>query len=143
MTINQDAPVVQIKEIIINATTETVWQILTNINDWDKWNDRISKPKLKDNLKVGSTFTWKTGGSKIKSKIHSILPNEMMGWEGKAFGAVAIHNWYLEPTKNGTKVRVEESMEGWIINLMKKKMNEKLADDMAYWLEKLKAESEK
>lgn len=34
-------------------------------------------------------------------------------------------------------------MEGWIIALMKKKMNEKLADEMNFWLEKLKEESER
>lgn len=67
----------------------------------------------------------------------------MLGWGGKTFGARAIHNWYLEPTKEGTKVKVEESMEGWVINLIKRKMNLKLADDMTYWLKQLKAESEK
>jgi len=143
MTINKEAPVVQTKEIVIYTTPEKVWQILTNIENWDEWNERIKKPKLQGTLQVGSIFTWKTNGSKIKSKIHSFTPSETLGWQGKAFGASAIHNWYFEPTENGTKVTVEESMEGWIINLMKKKMNEKLADDMIYWLEQLKIECEK
>ncbi len=143
MTINQAAAVVQTKEIIIHATPEKVWQVLTNIQRWDEWNDRIKNPKLQVKLDVGSSFTWKTNGSKIKSEIHTFVPGKVLGWQGKAFGVSAIHNWYLEPTENGTKVRVEESMEGWIINLMKKKMNEKLADDMVYWLEQLKEESEK
>ncbi len=143
MTINQKAPVIQTKEIIINATSQKVWLVLTNIQSWDEWNERIKKPKLQGILKVGSSFTWKTNGSKIKSIIHSFTPNKILGWHGKAFGASAIHNWYLEPTENGTKVRVEESMEGWIIKFMKNKMNEKLADDMIYWLEQLKIECEK
>ena len=143
MTINQEAPVIQTKEIIIDATSEKVWQILTNIQSWGKWNERIKKPKLKGNLEVGSSFTWKTNGSKINSKIHSYTPKRILGWKGKTFGVSAIHNWYLESTENGTKVVVEESMEGWIINLMKKKMNEKLAEDMLYWLKQLKKESEK
>ncbi len=143
MTINQEAPVVQRNEIVINAAPENVWQVLTNIETWDKWNERIKKPKLQGQLDVGRSFTWKTNGSKIKSKIHSLTPNQTLGWQGKAFGASAIHNWYLERTEDGTKVRVEESMEGWVTNLMKKKMNEKLADDMLYWLEQLKEECEK
>ena len=143
MTINQEAPVIQTKEIIIDATPEKVWRILANIQSWGKWNERIKNPKLKGNLEVGSSFTWKTNGSKINSKIHSYSPNRILGWKGKTFGASAIHNWYLEPTENGTKVIVEESMEGWIINLMKQKMNKKLADDMLYWLKQLKKESEK
>lgn len=143
MTINQEAPVVQTKEIIIAATPEKVWQILTNIQRWEEWNERIKKPKLEVELAVGNSFTWKTNGSKINSTIHTVSPNKIFGWKGKTFGASAIHNWYLEPTDNGTKVRVEESLEGWIINLMKKKMNEKLVADMGYWLEQLKTESEK
>ncbi len=143
MTINREAPVVQINEIVINATPEKVWQILTDVESWDTWNERIKSPKLLGELEVGSSFTWKTGGSKIKSRIHTLTPYKCFGWQEKAFGATAIHNWYLEPTENGTKVRVEESMEGWIINLMKKKMNEKLANDLGFWLKKLKEESEK
>ena len=143
MTINQEAPVVQKNETVINAKLEKVWQILTDIESWDKWNERIKKPKLQGNLEVGGCFTWKTNGSKIKSKIHSFTPNNIFGWQGKTFGATAVHNWYLEPTENGTKARVEESMEGWIINMMKKKMNEILRDDMHFWLEQLKQESEK
>lgn len=143
MTINQEAAVVQTKEIIINAKPQKVWQVLINIQSWDEWNERIKQPKLQGILDVGSNFTWKTNGSKIKSTIHTFTPSKILGWQGIAFGASAIHNWYLEPTENGTKVRVAESMEGWIIKLMKKKMNEKLADDMLYWLEQLKIECEK
>jgi len=143
MTINHEAPVVQEKVIVINATPEKVWSVLVNVNNWNKWNERIKNPKLQGGLEVGSTFTWKTNGSKIKSKIHSFVPSKILGWQGKTFGARAIHNWYLEPTGSGTKVRVEESMEGWVISLMKKKMNKKLEDDMLYWMEQLKRECEK
>lgn len=143
MTINQEASVVQKKEIAINVTPSEVWQVLTNIQSWDEWNKRIKQPNSQDKLEKGSIFTWKTNGSKIKSKIHTFTPYEILGWQGEAFGVTAIHNWYLEPTENGTKVRVEESMEGWIINLIKKKMNDKLAEDMVYWLEQLKIECEK
>lgn len=142
MTINQDAPVVQKNAILINVKPEVVWQVLTNIESWEDWNKRIIKPKLQGKLNIGSRFTWKTNGSKIKSTIHSFRLYRVIGWQGKAFGASAIHNWYLEPTKTGTIVRVQESMEGWIIRLMKKKMNEKLANDMIYWLEQLKIECE-
>ena len=143
MTINQDAPVVQTKEIIIYAAPEKIWKVLVNVNNWDKWNNRIKKPNIQEDLKLGTTFTWKTNGSKIKSRIHTVSSNKILGWIGKTFGATAIHNWYLEPTENGTRVKVEESMQGWIIRLMKIKMNKILADDMLHWLEQLKKESEK
>lgn len=143
MEINQDAPVVQKSEILINATSERIWKILIDIENWDSWNNKIKNPNLQENLKIGTIFSWKTGGSTIKSKVHTISPNKKLGWTGKTFGASAIHNWYLEPIGSTTKVKVEESMEGWLIGLMKKKMNQKLANDMEFWLEQLKLESEK
>lgn len=143
MKINQEAPVVQSEEIIINAKPEKVWKVLTDIEKWSSWNSNIKDPKLKEAPSVGASFTWKTNGSKIKSKIHTYDQNESLGWEGKTFGAKAIHNWYLEPTNNGTKVIVEESMEGWIIALMKKKMNSTLEKDITFWLKQLKFECEK
>jgi len=143
MTINQEAPVIQSKEIIINAPQEKVWEVLTKIEDWPNWYTKITDTKINDKPDEGASFTWKTNGSKIKSKIHTYEPNKTLGWSGKAFGVKAIHNWYLEPTSNGTKVMVNESMEGWIIALMKKKMNNILAEDMTYWLDQLKIESEK
>lgn len=143
MTINQEAPVVQTKDINIDASPERVWDVLTTIENWDDWNDRIKSPSLYKAIGVGESFTWKTNNTKIKSKIQLLTQNKIFGWTGKTFGASAIHIWYLKPIENGTNVRVEESMEGWLIKLMKKKMNKKLEDDMAYWLEQLKAESEK
>lgn len=143
MTINLEAPVIQTKEIFINAAPEKVWEVLTDIKNWGEWNNRIKKPTLQEELKVGTAFTWKTNGSKIKSKIHTYRTNQVMGWTGKTFGARAIHNWYLEPINNGTLVKVEESMEGWVIRLMKNKMDNILKEDMDFWLQQLKIKSEK
>lgn len=143
MTINQDAPVIQKKEIIIDVPPKKVWEVLTKIENWDKWNHRIKHPKTGGKLEDGGTFIWTTNGSKIQSEIHTFIPFETFGWKGKTIGAKAIHNWYLESTENGTRVTVEESMEGWIIALMKKKMNKILSEDMIYWLDQLKKECEK
>lgn len=138
MNINQEAPVVQSKEIVINATPQKVWKILTEIEKWGNWNAKINNVIIQGRPEVGVNFTWKTNGSKIKSTIHTYNQKTAFGWSGKTFGATAIHNWYLEPTVNGTKVIVEESMQGWLIKLMKKKMNTILEKDMVYWLEQLK-----
>lgn len=143
MTINYKAPVVQTKETIINAKPQKVWTVLTEIKNWSNWNTKIKNPIIKVAPKVGASFTWKTNGSKIKSEIHTFNQSSEFGWTGKTFGAKAIHNWYLEPTENGTRVIVEESMEGWIIGLIKKRINNILEKDMIYWLEQLKKESEK
>jgi uncharacterized protein YndB with AHSA1/START domain len=140
--IDHDAPVVQTEEITINAKPEVVWDVLTDIEKWSKWNEKIKHSTINEEADIGVSFTWKTNGSKIRSQIHTFERNKTLGWTGKAFGAKAIHNWYLEPTKNGTRVLVNESMGGWLVRLFKRKVTNTVEEDMAYWLEQLKIESE-
>lgn len=143
MNINQKAPVVQAKDIFINANIELDWSLLTKIDQWPRWNKNIKKTYLQKAPAVGIAFTWQSNGSKIKSKIHTYDIHKAIGWSGEAFGAKAIHNWYLKPAEKGTKICVEESMEGWLVSLMKNKMNRFLEKDMTHWLKCLKVECEK
>lgn len=143
MKINQEATVFQSMSIIINEKPEKIWKILSDVNHWTNWNLKIKKVNIEEELKVGSEFTWTSGGSKITSKVHTFDSYKTFGWTGKTFGARAIHNWHFEQVEGGTKIIVEESMEGWLISLIKKKMNKILVEDMTHWLEQLKVESEK
>lgn len=142
MQINEQAPVVKRDSILIHASPEKVWSILTDINKWPDWNTSISRAALKGEPLVGSTFSWTINGVGIQSILHSVVPYSTFGWSGKTIGTQAIHNWYLEAREGSTLVRVEESMQGWIPALFKRKMNEDLEKDMRRWLEWLKAKSE-
>ena len=143
MQINQNAPVKANAEILINATPEQVWAVLTNINQWTKWNSKVSKSVANQPVAKGSSFSWTINGAKIHSQLHTVETFKSFGWSGKTFGATAIHNFYLSASNGGTLVKVEESMEGWLVRLFKNKMNKDLAKDMVYWLEQMKAECER
>lgn len=143
MQINQNAPVKQSNQILIQSNPEKVWAVLADINQWPTWNEHIAKVKVETNVSVGAKFRWKVNGATINSTLHTVKPNSAIGWSGTTFGGSAIHNWHLERTAEGTLVRVEESMEGWLIGLLKNKMNRDLEKDMQYWLEVLKKESER
>lgn len=143
MKINQEAPVIQSKTIIINETPEKIWSILSDVENWQKWNGKIKNVRIGEALKPGAEFTWVSGGAKIKSNVHTYDCHKTLGWTGKTFGAKAIHNWHFEEVVNGTKITVEESMDGWLIGLMKNKMNRMLKQDMIHWLGELKTVCEK
>lgn len=143
MQINQNAPVQQQNQIFIQASAEKVWAVLTNINNWTKWNPKITKAEMQEKLAVGANFKWTVNGAQIKSVLHTVETNRAFGWSGVTFGGSAIHNWYLEAQEEGVLVKVEESMQGWLVGLFKNKMNQDLAKDMQFWLEQLKKESEK
>ena len=142
-SINKNAPIKCSKTVIINASSEKVWTILTSINDWSRWQTDISNLKLNGELAVNTTFDWKTGGVNIHSTLHAIEPCKNFGWTGKAFGLYAIHNWTLSEFKGQTTVTVNESMEGFIARLFKKSFNKNLEKWMLKWLYLLKQECEK
>lgn len=141
-SINTNAPVTCTNSIIINASAEKVWAVLTDINNWPAWQKEISKATVSGPVVEGTTFTWKTGGAGITSAIHTVQPYSLFGWQGKTMGATAIHNWTLITTGQTTKVLVEESMQGWLVVLMKKAFNKNLAKGMQFWLDALKEAGE-
>lgn len=142
-SINNNAPVKCSKTITINTTSEKVWQVMTNIDNWATWQTEISNPKLNGTLKSGTTFDWKTGGAKIHSTLHTVEPFNQFGWTGKTFGMFAIHNWSLAEKEGKTTVSVDESMEGFLTKLLKKSFNKNLEKGMQTWLDLLKKECEK
>ena len=142
-SINNNAPVKCSKAITIDASSEKVWSVLTNINNWSTWQTEISNPKLNGELKPETTFDWKTMGGKIHSTLHTVEPTKEFGWTGKSIGMLAIHNWTLTGKEGKTTVAVYESMEGFFAKLLKKSLNKNLEKHMKTWLDLLKKECEK
>lgn len=143
ISINKKAPVKVEKSIKIYSSVDKVWKILTDINKWREWNPDIKRATLNGNLLPGTTFEWESGGSKIRSTLHTVESFEYIGWSGKAFGAYAIHNWKLTKLNGMTEVIVEESMEGFLMSIFRGFMLNTLEKNMENWLIFLKAEAEK
>jgi len=142
-SVNEHASVKCSRSIWIAAAPDRVWSVLTRIDDWARWQPDIKNPKLTGPLKPQSTFTWKTGGAKIHSTLHTVETGRAFGWTGKTMGMFAIHNWRLAAENGGTRVTVDESMEGWLTVLFRKSFNKNLEAGMVRWLAYLKEESEK
>ena len=141
--INHKAPVKSQSEIIIEAPTEKVWHILTNINDWPAWQEEVTESNLQFEPKEGVEFKWKAGGLSFTSQIHTAAPQTKFGWTGKTFGASAIHNWFFKDGGEKTIVRVEESLQGVFPSLFKKYFQKKLDERVNKNLIDLKVASEK
>jgi len=142
MKINQQAPLVAHREIFIQASPVDVWKIHTAINDWSQWQPSIDMAKLEGSLAVGSFFQWKSGGLTINSTIQVVDPNQQIGWTGKALGTRASHIWIFKPHNDGTMLTTEESMEGWLISILKLFMPKFLEGSLDTWLQSLKSQAE-
>jgi uncharacterized membrane protein len=142
-TIHLEAPVITRKNIVINAPVEKVWKVFSDINNWDAWQKEIVTPKMNGAFKPGTSFNWKSNGLTITSTLQTVEKNRMVGWSGPAFGAFAIHTWYFTEQNGQTTIRVEESMEGWLVTLFKNTFQSSLDTSIEHWLNALKVEAEK
>jgi len=142
MEINLQAPVVAQHQILIAASSETIWQILSDINRWTDWNPNISDATLEGEFKPGSIFRWKSGRTAILSTLQEVEPQRRMSWTGQVIGTRAIHIWMLEPQVDSVLVRTEESFEGWLVRLSRGMMQRMLDKSLQEWLERLKQKAE-
>ena len=116
---------------------------MSRIDQWSDWHKDVESPKLTGLFQQGSSFDWKSGGLTIHSTLHTVIPNSKIGWSGKAFGAFAIHNWTFNKKNGYTEVHVEESMEGWLVAMLREKFQSGLEKSLDRWLLNLKREAEK
>jgi hypothetical protein len=85
---------------------------------------------------------WKSGGLSIAATVQVVEPDERIGWTGRALGTQAQHIWTLKEHQNGTLVTTEESLDGWLVKLMKVVMPRFLDQSLEVWLQSLKQQAE-
>lgn len=142
MEINRRAPLVARKEVLINASPEAVWRIQSDIDCWKSWETDISKSQLEGELKRDAVFKWTSGGFTVKSKIQEVVPQQRLAWSGKSVGSSAKHVWTFEPRDGGTLVTTEESMEGWLVTIIKAFAPDFLDKSLDKWTLNLKRKAE-
>jgi uncharacterized membrane protein len=140
--ININAPVRSRNQIEIETPLDAVWQILTDIENWSKWQKSVSETIVFGEVEEGTQFNWKAGGVSFKSKIHTSKLKSKFGWTGTTMGASAIHNWTFEGKGNKTIVVVEESLQGIFPKLFRNYFQKNLDSGIVTNLNELKTAAE-
>lgn len=104
---------------LIQSDTSTVWSLLTDSQNFPKWNSTIislqgdirkgEKIQLKSTLDASRTF---------KLKVKELIPNETMTW-GDAMGT-RVYN--LSDTDNGVLFEMTEKIGGFMFPLFASKI---------------------
>ena len=141
-SIQEDAPIKASADVVIDASPEKVWTVLTAVSDWPKWQPKISHAEIAGPVERGMPFTWGGGGVLIKSRFALVEPDARLSWTGTSMNAHAIHQWKLERIAGGkTHVRVDESMSGFPIMVFYSSKD--LQESDQFWLDRLKQEAER
>jgi uncharacterized protein YndB with AHSA1/START domain len=141
--VNRNAPAVAAAEAEIAADAETVWEVLTELENWPSWNPDVSSVQVEGRVEPGSTFRWKAGRARITSTIREVERPRVIGWTGRTAGIDAVHVWRLEPRGGGTLVRTEESWEGMLVRILRGRLQRSLQGAVDGGLGHLEAEAER
>lgn len=141
--INRHAPVIGASEIEIVAAPTVVWEVLTDFEEWPRWNSDVKSVSVQGGLVEGSAFRWKAGPGTITSVLQTVEPPKRIAWSGKTLGIRAMHVYALEARNGTTLVRTEESYDGLIARLFHGPLQKTLSGSLESGLRHLKAESER
>ena len=135
-----NAPILATEQIIIHATKEEIWKVLTNVNAWDSWYPYLKEPYQSDTLNEDIKVEY-GGLFRHKLVVGKIEPKETIVFYGRFVGYNGIVKWELIETKeNEVLVRFSESSSGPLIKLFYS--NAKMKKHLNKWLLALKYATE-
>ncbi len=143
MDINRNAPVIAHEQIHIDADVRIVWDVVSDIQHWRRWNKAVRSMSVHGPIAAGTSFDWKAGPGTIKSRIAEVdAPNRIV-WTGVTLGIRAVDAFRFEASDGGTLVRQDESWDGLLARLFRSRMERTLRAGLRDGLDSLKAEAER
>jgi uncharacterized protein YndB with AHSA1/START domain len=143
MEINRNAPATARGELQIAADPQTVFAVLSSIDQWPSWNPDIKSVELQGPVQPGTVFRWKSGPSSLTSALQVVDPPNEIAWTGTTMGITAVHVFRFQANDGGTLARSEESWEGLIASLLKGYSRKSLDKAIRSVLSHLKVEAER
>ena len=132
-------------EIVIKAKTEEVWAVLTDFDNYQKWNPFIKL--IKGQMVVGNRITVRleppgSSGMNIRPKVLAFVVNKEFRWIGHLLLPGLFdgdHRFELVDNKNGTTTfKQSEKFKGLLIPLFKKMLDINTTNGFRQMNEKLK-----
>jgi len=143
MEINRDAPATAEGELRINADPQTVFSVISAIDQWPSWNPDVRSVTLQGPVQPGAVFRWKSGPSSLTSTLQVVDPPHEIAWTGTTMGIKAVHVFRFQANDGRTLARSEESWEGLLASLLRRYSRKTLDKGIRSVLAHLKTEAER
>jgi uncharacterized protein YndB with AHSA1/START domain len=141
--INRNAPATAEGELGIDADPQTVFSVISAIDQWPSWNPDVKSVTLQGPVQPGTVFRWKSGPGSLTSTLQVVDPPHEITWTGRTMGIKAVHVFRFQPRDGGTLARSEESWEGLLASLLKGYSRRTLDTGIRSVLAHLKTEAER
>ena len=137
-------------EILIHATPEKVWSVLTDFESYPAWNPFIKSVKGKAEVGSKLTVTIMQSGDKgttFKPKVLTVVPSKELSWLGRLLLPNIFdgkHKFELIDNSNDTTTfRQSENFTGILVPFFKKQLENNTAKGFEKMNKKLKELAEK
>jgi hypothetical protein len=137
-------------EIVIHATPETIWAVLTDLKNYPNWNPFIKS--ITGQLSVGNTLIVQieppeASGMTFKPKVLAFETNKEIRWLGHLLFPGLFdgeHKLQLIDNRNGTTTFLQsEKFSGLLVFLFKKMLDHNTKNGFVLMNKKLKEIAEK
>ncbi len=126
-----------ISSIVIDKDIETVWNILTNISDFSRWNPLIKHAAIYGPIAQDTRIKATVERWDFDLEIGTVRPSEEISLVGKTIGIRISLLCKVTAEQNKTAVEITASAGGWIAVIFKKKAEGGLQDFIDLFLSSL------
>jgi uncharacterized protein YndB with AHSA1/START domain len=138
------SPIHFTNELEVAATPAMIWSLLIDPEAWPSFYPGVEHVELLDghrSLRLGTRFETNLAGEDVYASVQEFEPMSRIAWGGgpkASRKSRAYHAWIITPTRTGTHLWTEETMQGplWI-ELAKKapdvfwRTHQRLLEDLA------------
>lgn len=143
MNADRMAPVFSEGQIDVDAPPEALWDLMADFEDWPRWNPDVQSVKLEGPVAEGTIFRWKAGVTRLVSTLRLVDRPNALGWTGRTLGIRAIHVWRFVSRPGGAVASMEESFDGAVAKLFRKRLQRQLDETTSESLLRLKKTAER
>lgn len=137
----EGAPVFTTNRLDIAAPPAAVWPHLVRASAWPEFYGNASDvrfaPGAGPELAPGTTWSWRTFGLRVTTRVIAFEPERFLAWRGDAVYGRGVHTWTLLPTEGGCTVVTEEVQRGFVPSLLRWYLRPGLLRWHERWLEGL------
>ncbi|MFD4675693.1 SRPBCC family protein [Lentzea sp. NPDC058450] len=99
-------------ERLVAAAPEALFDHLTAVGEWPKWQRGTAEVQIDGELSVGSGFVVATALNTLDGIVGELDRPERFGWIAVSDGLSFYQSWLLLPDAGGTRVVFEEAARG-------------------------------
>ncbi len=88
--------------LILPATPEAIWPLLSKVEDWGAWNEKVTKVEPGSGLSPGAKIEWQYDEKDVTSTVVSVKEREELSFKPAGSAKKATLKWLLQPRGDGT-----------------------------------------